>query len=138
MGITSDDGLALNGVYYENTDSHLWVITLHGYRSDHRAGVAAAQHFYDAGYQVLSPDLRACGDSEGDYVGMGWLDRKDVLDWVDWVTGQDTVGGNRTLRSFHGGSDHDDDFRGRYTGSGVPHLLRTAVTRVYGISFPMS
>lgn len=90
VGITSDDGLALNGVYYENTDSHLWVITLHGYRSDHRAGVAAAQHFYDAGYQVLSPDLRACGDSEGDYVGMGWLDRKDVLDWVDWVTGQDT------------------------------------------------
>ena len=66
------------------------MITLHGYRSDHRAGVAAAQHFYDAGYQVLSPDLRACGDSEGDYVGMGWLDRKDVLDWVDWITGQDT------------------------------------------------
>ena len=89
VGITSDDGLALNGVYYENTDSHLWVITLHGYRSDHRAGVAAAQHFYDAGYQVLSPDLRACGDSEGDYVGMGWLDRLDIISWINWIIEQD-------------------------------------------------
>ena len=90
VGITSDDGLALNGVYYENTDSHLWVITLHGYRSDHRAGVAAAQHFYDAGYQVLSPDLRACGDTDGNYLGMGWLDRKDILSWIDWIVAQDS------------------------------------------------
>ena len=49
-----------------------------------------AQHYYDAGYQVLAPDLRACGDSEGDYVGMGWLDRKDVLQWIDWVLAQDS------------------------------------------------
>ena len=34
--------------------------------------------------------LRACGDSEGDYVGMGWLDRKDVLQWIDWVLAQDS------------------------------------------------
>ena len=39
---------------------------------------------------VLPPDLRACGDSEGDYVGMGWLDRKDVLQWIDWVLAQDS------------------------------------------------
>ena len=38
---------------------------------------------------MLTPDLRACGDSEGDFVGMVWLDRKDVLNWIDWITERD-------------------------------------------------
>ena len=71
--ITAADGLRLNGVYYPNTGSHLWVIALHGYRGSHTGVTNLAQHYHDAGYQVLTPDLRACGDSEGDYVGMGWL-----------------------------------------------------------------
>ena len=71
--ITAADGLQLNGVYYPNAGSHLWVIALHGYRGNHTGVTNLAQHYYDAGYQVLAPDLRACGDSEGDYVGMGWL-----------------------------------------------------------------
>lgn len=32
---------------------------------------------------MLCPDLRAHGKSEGNYVGMGWLDRKDILTWVN-------------------------------------------------------
>jgi len=88
--ITAADGLRLNGVYYPNAGSHLWVIALHGYRGSHTGVTNLAQHYYDAGYQVLTPDLRACGDSEGDYVGMGWLDRKDVLQWIDWVLAQDS------------------------------------------------
>ena len=88
--ITAADGLRLNGVYYPNTGSHLWVIALHGYRGSHTGVTNLAQHYHDAGYQVLTPDLRACGDSEGDYVGMGWLDRKDVLQWIDWVLAQDS------------------------------------------------
>ena len=77
-------------MYYTNAGSHLWVIALHGYRGNHTGVTNLAQHYYDAGYQVLAPDLRACGDSEGDYVGMGWLDRKDVLQWIDWVLAQDS------------------------------------------------
>lgn len=50
-----------------------------------------AQHYYDAGFNVLTPDLRASGQSEGDYVGMGWLDRLDILDWVDWILTQDAA-----------------------------------------------
>ena len=38
---------------------------------------------------AVAPDLRACGESEGDYVGMGWLDRKDVLQWIDYIIEQD-------------------------------------------------
>ena len=88
--ITSEDGLLLNGVYYPNDASDRWAIVLHGYRSNHNGVASLAQHYYAAGYQVLAPDLRACGDSEGEYVGMGWLDRNDVLQWIDWVLKQDS------------------------------------------------
>lgn len=84
----SADGLALAGVYYQN-DGHRWVIALHGYRGSSEDSLRLAQPYYDAGFQVLMPDLRACGDSQGDYVGMGWLDRLDVLAWIDWIIARD-------------------------------------------------
>lgn len=34
-------------------------------------------------YNILLPDLRYTGLTEGDAIQMGWLDRKDVLQWID-------------------------------------------------------
>ena len=31
---------------------------------------------------MFLPDLRGSGDSEGDYYGMGWLDRFDIISWI--------------------------------------------------------
>lgn len=88
--ITSADGLTLNAGYYaQESTVHDWVILVHGYRSRHQDMADFAQRYYDAGYQVLAPDLRACGDSEGSYVGMGWLDKDDVLLWIDWILERD-------------------------------------------------
>lgn len=89
---TSDDGLTLRGVCYthnEAVDSHRWAIALHGYRANHTGAQQLAAPYYEAGYNVLTPDLRACGDSEGNFVGMGWLDRKDVLRWIDYIIQRD-------------------------------------------------
>ena len=89
---TSDDGLTLRGVCYthnEAVDSHRWAIALHGYRANHTGALQLAAPYYEAGYNVLTPDLRACGDSEGNFVGMGWLDRKDVLRWIDYIIQRD-------------------------------------------------
>lgn len=89
VSITSNDGLKLVGSFYAQENSHRYALIAHGYRSNRKAMSAYAQRYYDAGYQVLMPDLRACGESEGDYVGMGWLDRLDMLKWIDWICAKD-------------------------------------------------
>lgn len=67
-----------------------WALVVHGYRDTNQSGYVLdmVQHYYAAGFNVLTPDLRASGQSEGDYVGMGWLDRLDILDWIDWILAQ--------------------------------------------------
>ena len=90
--IAAADDVRLAGIAYEHEDTdNRWAIVIHGYRNTNQTDFVLdmAQHYYDAGFNVLTPDLRASGQSEGDYVGMGWLDRLDILDWVDWILSQD-------------------------------------------------
>lgn len=42
-----------------------------------------------AGLHVLVPDLRAQGESEGDFIGMGWTDSVDCGLWLDYIMSQD-------------------------------------------------
>ena len=44
-----------------------------------------SKYFYDMGYNVLIPDLRGHGKSEGDYIGMGWKDRLDIISWINFI-----------------------------------------------------
>ena len=43
------------------------------------------QFYFSEGYNVLYPDNRAHGNSEGRFIGMGYLDRLDVLEWVRYI-----------------------------------------------------
>ena len=58
---------------------------VHGYTSEQSSIYDIARHYSDKGYNVLTPDLRAHGLSEGKYVGMGWLDRNDLLLWINYL-----------------------------------------------------
>ena len=67
--------------------SDMWVIVVHGYKS-HRHKEAPQNitaTYLEQGYQVLSPDHRAHGDSEGNFIGMGYLERKDILHWIEYI-----------------------------------------------------
>lgn len=81
------NGLQLYSRLFEQTDSSdLWVICVHGYRSYGKRDMGfVAKQFFDKGYHVLVPDLRAHGKSEGEIIGMGWLDRLDLLEWIHFV-----------------------------------------------------
>lgn len=77
--------IQLHAYEINNTDSDIWTIVIHGYMSEGRAMTRFAQKFVDKGYNVLILDLRGHGFSEGKYIGMGWHDRLDLLDWIDYV-----------------------------------------------------
>lgn len=88
--IVSEDGLNLWGkLYFQEEKSDKWVIIAHGYTSSHEDVQPIALNFFNEGYNVLTPDMRAHGNSEGKYIGMGWLDRKDMLLWIDYVLSLD-------------------------------------------------
>lgn len=84
--LTSFDGLKLHS--YEvinNTPSNKWVINVHGYTSEALNMSSYAKKYYDMGYNILMPDLRSHGSSEGDYIGMGWDDRLDIISWINYI-----------------------------------------------------
>jgi fermentation-respiration switch protein FrsA (DUF1100 family) len=95
--IRSRDGLILRGYYLERTNpaSAKTVIIAHGYTGEAKEFSAFAQYFYEKlGYNILMPNARGHGNSEGKYIGFGWPERLDYLDWIDWVkTRTNTVAG---------------------------------------------
>lgn len=91
MHITSDDGLLLEADYYDSPEAtgHKYAIVVHGYSSNRGSMLPYGMTYSNAGYQVLMPDLRAHGNSEGDYIGMGWLDKADIVKWIDTIIEMD-------------------------------------------------
>lgn len=87
--ITSDDNLKLRGAFYENESGHNYAIVIHGYRSNHYGMLDFSERYFSEGFHVVAPDLRGCGESEGNFVGMGWPDRLDILKWIDWIIERD-------------------------------------------------
>ena len=80
--ITAEDGCSLAGfIYPANIPSKRWALCVHGYRGSHDEMEAVAMHYCEHGYNALAIDLRHHGESEGDIVGLGWLDRRDAVLW---------------------------------------------------------
>ncbi len=88
--VTSDDGLKLHGYFAENKKSGgKYIIVFHGYSSEAKHMKGFMKKFYDMGFSVLAPDARAHGTSEGSVRGMGWLERKDALCWINSIIEKD-------------------------------------------------
>jgi fermentation-respiration switch protein FrsA (DUF1100 family) len=88
--ILSRDGLRLSACFLPAAAgsglSPRTAILAHGY-TGHVFQMSAFARFFceKLGYNVLLPNARGHGDSEGNYIGMGWHDRLDYLQWIDWV-----------------------------------------------------
>lgn len=88
--ITSWDGLELHGLEIPaKEESHKYVIICHGYKSNALNMGGDAIRFREAGYHILAPDARGLGESEGNYIGMGWPERRDVVDWARRIIQED-------------------------------------------------
>ena len=84
--VKANDNITLRGTEYLNQEeTNKWAIILHGYRSNPSSVLTIGEHFSEKGYNVLIPSMRACADSEGEYVGMGWLDKDDLKCWINLI-----------------------------------------------------
>lgn len=99
--VTAKDGIILRGTeYIKDEKSNDWAIILHGYRSSPDSVISIGRHFSEEGYNVLIPYMRATGESEGEYIGMGWLDKDDLQCWINKIIEQN----NNANIVLHGSS----------------------------------
>ena len=82
---TNNGILKLHAYEINRSNSDVWVIIIHGYMGEGKTMTRFAQKFEEKGYNVLILNLRGHGLSEGKYVGMGWHDRLDVIDWINYI-----------------------------------------------------
>ncbi|GKT03654.1 alpha/beta hydrolase [Furfurilactobacillus entadae] len=61
------------------------VVIAHGFGGNKDKMAAYGTMFHDMGFNVLIPDDRAAGQSQGKYIGYGWLDRRDYVKWLKQV-----------------------------------------------------
>ena len=75
-------------------------VIVHGY-TDNAIRMMMIGYLYNRslGYNILLPDLRYSGLSDGDAFQMGWLDRKDVMQWMEVAN---EIFGDSTQMLVHG------------------------------------
>ena len=86
VSITSFDGLKLAGTWLETENAKGTIILAHGYRSCKLVEFSMVLDFYQGyGLNILLPDQRAHGKSEGRVITFGVKECRDVEKWIDWV-----------------------------------------------------
>lgn len=84
--LTSADDLQLSAIYLPaEKDEKKTAIVAHGYMGKAEDMAEYAELYHNLGYNVLVPDARGHGSSEGDYIGFGWDERKDYVKWIQEV-----------------------------------------------------
>ena len=87
--VKAKDNITLRGTeYFTNEQSNRWAIILHGYHSNPDSVISIGRHFSEKGYNVLIPSMRASNESDGEYIGMGWLDKEDLKCWINLIIEQ--------------------------------------------------
>lgn len=70
---------------FPEKESDVFVITIHGYTSEPRGIGLYAKKYHELGYNVITPCLNGHGESESGAITMGWNDRLDVIDWINFI-----------------------------------------------------
>jgi len=84
--IIAQDGTALVGHWYCPENAKRIIVAMHGWRSNWSQDFGTiAPFWFDNDCAVLFAEQRGQGNSGGDYMGFGLLERYDCLDWINWV-----------------------------------------------------
>lgn len=81
--VDSHDGLRLHGIWIPAENPKGTMLLAHGYRSTKLLDFGIAFAFYHAlGMNLLVPDQRSHGQSEGRYITFGVKECEDMLTWI--------------------------------------------------------
>lgn len=94
VSLNAADGIRLHGWMLDpdcvNPPRHLYAICCHGYSGNPVSMAKYAHRFARLGFHVLTPASRAHELSGGRYIGMGWLERHDLLRWINSILVEDS------------------------------------------------
>lgn len=83
--VTSNDGLKLHGYWIPAEHPRGTVLLAHGYRSTMLVDFGLAFAFYHAlGMNILVPQQRSHGESEGKYITFGVKESEDMACWIQY------------------------------------------------------
>lgn len=87
IDMQSDRGYMLKGYLLSaKEESNVFVLFAHGYRADHNGDpINFEKYYYDKGYNFMSVDHTAAGESGGDFVGFDYFESQDMLKWIDYI-----------------------------------------------------
>ena len=72
-------------LYAAENPSNVYVISCHGFTGIPSQNSIYTKRFYEMGFNVILPYLRAHGKSEHTHCTMGWLERLDIIDWINYI-----------------------------------------------------
>lgn len=79
----------LKAFYLKNpTPTNKTVVLVHGFSSMPENMGGWAKIYYDLGYNILTPELRAHGSSSETVRSLGWKDKDDIVDWTYFLNEQ--------------------------------------------------
>ena len=121
---SSQGGLHLKARYYPAaTTTPKTMVVVHGFGDNSLTLGNYIRFFHQAGYNVLAPDNRSHGHSQGQYIGFGWQDRQDLQDWIQQLIRR--KGSNVQIGLF--GVSMGASTVMYYLGLKVPKQVKTAI-----------
>ncbi|QIK69707.1 alpha/beta hydrolase [Erysipelothrix sp. HDW6C] len=84
--LTSNDGLKLSASCVRTKpNNHKVALFCHGYMGTSLDMSPFYNLLAEFGYDGVLPDARGHGKSDGDYLGFGWPDRLDIIQWIERI-----------------------------------------------------
>jgi dipeptidyl aminopeptidase/acylaminoacyl peptidase len=81
----TSDNLTIKGWYFPAGSSDKAVILCHGWTANRYETLPRVKILVESGYNVLTYDSRACGESEGDLISLGYYEANDLLAAIDYL-----------------------------------------------------
>lgn len=86
VDLTASDGCRL--VSHEllaGAPSQDWLVYAPGLGGTWKSGLCFARRFAQKGFNLLLLDMRSQGESGGTSVGYGHIERRDLVEWCEWI-----------------------------------------------------